>query len=169
MTLPPARDLRLYERRVFLRRVGIALINTLFQMDGRLFHQREDLLKRLRCPLVIEHIGKFLEPVPPHPGFQSLLRLADSGCWVKLSGAYMLSTAGPPYYPDNGVLAKALLRRAPEHLVWASNWPHPLPSRTVPPDDAVLLDVLFDWVPDEKIRNDILAANPARLYGFPVM
>ncbi len=113
MTLPPARDLRLYERRVFLRRVGIALINTLFQMDGRLFHQREDLLKRLRCPLVIEHIGKFLEPVPPHPGFQSLLRLADSGrCWVKLSGAYMLSTAGPPYYPDIGVLGPhQVLRR----------------------------------------------------------
>ncbi len=167
MTLPPARDLRLYERRVFLRRVGIALINTLFQMDGRLFHQREDLLKRLRCLLVIEHIGKFLEPVPPHPGFQSLLRLADSGrCWVKLSGAYMLSTAGPPYYPDIGVLAHTRCSGvAPEHLVWASNWPHPLPSRTVPPDDAVLLD----WVPDEKIRNDILAVNPARLYGFPVM
>ncbi len=122
MTLPPARDLRLYERRVFLRRVGIALINTLFQMDGRLFHQREDLLKRLRCLLVIEHIGKFLEPVPPHPGFQSLLRLADSGrCWVKLSGAYMLSTAGPPYYPDIGVLAHTRCSGvAPEHLVPAT-------------------------------------------------
>lgn len=140
-----------------------------FQMDGRLFHQREDLLKRLPCPLVIEHIGKFIEPVPPqHPGFQALLRLVDTGrCWVKLSGAYMLSAAGPPHYPDIGVLAKELVRRVPERLVWASNWPHPLPSRTGPPDDAVLLDVLLEWVPDEKIRNDILAVNPARLYGFP--
>ncbi len=141
-----------------------------FQMDGRLLHEREALLRRLPCPLVIEHIGKFLEPVPvQHPGFQALLRLVDAGrCWVKLSGAYMLSLAGPPYYPDIGVLAKALIQRAPERMVWASNWPHPLPSRTAPPDEAVLLDVLLDWAPDEAIRNRILATNPAQLYGFSV-
>lgn len=139
-----------------------------FQMDGRLLHEREALLKRLPCPLVIEHIGKFLEPVPPeHPGFQALLRIVDAGrCWVKLSGAYMLSRLGPPYYADVGVLAKALVRRVPERLVWASNWPHPLPSRTLPPDDEVLLDLLLDWVPDAEVRNDILAKNPAQLYGF---
>ena len=40
-----------------------------FQMDGRYFEERESLLKRLPGTLVIEHIGKFLEPVPPdHPG-----------------------------------------------------------------------------------------------------
>jgi len=140
-----------------------------FQMDGRLFHEREALLKRLQCPLVIEHVGKFLEPVAPdHPGFQALLRLVDRGhCWVKLSGAYMLSTAGPPHYPDIGALAKALVKSAPERLVWASNWPHPLPSRTAPPDDVMLLDLLLDWAPDPIIRNRILATNPARLYGFP--
>ncbi len=140
-----------------------------FQMDGRLFHEREELLKRLPCPLVIEHVGKFLEPVlPEHPGFQALLRIVDAGrCWVKLSGAYMLSRLGPPYYPDIGVLAKALIKCAPERMVWASNWPHPLPSRTVPPDDSVLLDLLLDWAPDEKIRTGILVTNPARLYGFP--
>lgn len=140
-----------------------------FQMDGRLFHEREALLKKVQCPLVIEHVGKFLEPVAPeHPGFRALLRLVDTGrCWVKLSGAYMLSTAGPPHYPDIGVLAKALVSHAPERLVWASNWPHPLPSRTAPPDDVTLLDLLLDWAPDTGIRNRILATNPARLYGFP--
>lgn len=140
-----------------------------FQMDGRFFHEREALLKRLQCPLVIEHVGKFLEPVAPdHPGFQALLRLVDTGrCWVKLSGAYMLSRQGPPHYPDIGVLAKALVRHAPERLLWASNWPHPLPSLTAPPDDVTLLDLLLDWVPDTIIRNRILATNPARLYGFP--
>ena len=64
------------------------------------------------------------------------------------------------------VLAKALVKRAPGRLVWASNWPHPLPGRATVPDDAVLLDVLLDWAPDEGIRNRILAANPAKLYGF---
>jgi D-galactarolactone isomerase len=139
-----------------------------FQMDGRYFEEREDLLKRLPCTLVIEHIGKFLEPVPPdHPGFQSLLRLVDTGrCWVKLSGAYMMSKSGPPLYADIGTLAKKLVKRAPERLVWASNWPHPLSRGGPMPDDAGLLDLMLDWVPDEKTRNRILAANPAKLYGF---
>lgn len=140
-----------------------------FQMDGRLLHEREDLLRAMPCPLVIEHIGKFLEPVPEsHPGFQSLLRLLDTGSvWVKLSGAYMLSHSGPPFYDDIGVLAKALVRQFPQRMVWASNWPHPLPSRTQPPDEATLLDVLLDWAPDAAIRQQILAGNPAALYGFP--
>jgi len=140
-----------------------------FQMDGRYFEERESLLKRLPGTLVIEHIGKFLEPVPPdHPGFRSLLRLLDGGrCWVKLSGAYMMSKSGPPLYSDIGALAKALVTHAPERLVWASNWPHPMSRGGVMPDDATLLDLLLDWAPDEKIRNRILSANPASLYGFP--
>ena len=139
-----------------------------FQMDGRDFEEREGLLKRLPCTLVIEHIGKFLEPVPPsHPGFRSLLRIVDTGrCWVKLSGAYMTSKSGPPLYSDVGALAKELVKRAPERLVWASNWPHPLSRGGPMPDDAVLLDLMLDWAPEEGIRNRILAANPAQLYGF---
>ena len=35
------------------------------------------------------------------------------------------------------------------------------------PDDAVLLDLLLDWAPEENSRNRILATNPAGLYGFP--
>ena len=121
-----------------------------------------------RCTLVIEHIGKFLDPVPPeHPGFQSLLKLVDNGrCWVKLSGAYMMSKSGPPLYADIGVLAKALVRYAPERLVWASNWPHPHAAERGNPQDVVLLDLMLDWAPEETIRNAILAANPATLYGF---
>ena len=140
-----------------------------FQMDGRDFAEREQLLKSLPCTLVIEHIGKFLEPVPlEHPGFESLLRLVDSGrCWVKLSGAYMTSKSGPPLYEDVGALAKELVRRAPERLVWASNWPHPLVRERKAPDDAVLLDLMLDWTRDEATRNRILADNPAELYGFP--
>ena len=139
-----------------------------FQMDGRDFEEREAMLRSLPCTVVIEHVGKFLEPVPPtHPGFQSLLRLVDTGrFWVKLSAAYMISKSGPPLYADIGVLAKELVRRAPERMVWASNWPHPLRFRKPELDEAVLLDLLLDWAPDEKTRNRILVDNPAKLYGF---
>jgi len=138
------------------------------QMDGRLLHERVDTLSRLPTTLVIDHVGKFLEPVEPdHPGFVALLRLVESGrCWVKLSAPYETSKAGPPFYLDVGKLAKVLVQTAPERLVWASNWPHPSVQDSNFPDDAVLLDTLLDWVSDDHTRRRILADNPAELYGF---
>jgi len=85
---------------------------------------------------------------------------------VKLTGAYILSRVGPPTYADRGALAKAYVALAPERLVWGSDWPHPSAKEADKPDDAVLLDLLLDWAPDEAVRNRILVENPARLYGF---
>jgi predicted TIM-barrel fold metal-dependent hydrolase len=52
-------------------------------------------------------------------------------------------------------------------MVWGSDWPHPNLSLAQKPDDAVLLDLLSDWAPDEAIRHRILVENPQTLYGFP--
>ncbi|MFQ5954762.1 MAG: amidohydrolase family protein [Kiloniellales bacterium] len=136
------------------------------QMDGRELHQREAVLRRLPGTLVVDHNGKFLEPVgTEHPGFRALLRLLDSGrCWVKVSAPYETSMEGPPAYGDVGALAKALIKAAPERMLWATNWPHPA-AQDNPPDDAVLLDLLLDWA-DEPTRRRILVDNPAELYGF---
>jgi D-galactarolactone isomerase len=138
------------------------------QMDGRQLHEKESLLKRLAGNLVIDHAGKFLEPVDiDHPGFQTLLRLLEGGrCWLKLSAPYETSRVGPPHYDDVGVLARALIKAAPERMLWASNWPHPSVDKEQRPDDAQLLDVLLDWCEDEAVRQRILVDNPAALYGF---
>ena len=71
---------------------------------------------------MIDHTGKFLEPVAPdHAAFKSLLRLLDTGrCWVKLSAPYETSKTGAPKYEDVGRLAKALVKHAPERMLWAS-------------------------------------------------
>ena len=138
------------------------------QMDGRDLQERLAQLKRLPGTLVIDHTGKFLEPVDiDHPGFRALLDLVQSGrVWVKLSAPYETSKAGPPHYMDVGGLAQALIKAAPERMVWASNWPHPS-AQAAPPDDAVLLDVLRHWSGDDALTRRILADNPAALYGFP--
>ncbi len=75
-----------------------------------------------------------------------------------------MSKAGPPDYADVGTLAKALVKAAPERILWASNWPHP--GAPAYPDDAGLLDLLLEWAPDEAIQHRILVTNPAKLYGF---
>ncbi|MFO1349580.1 MAG: amidohydrolase family protein [Gammaproteobacteria bacterium] len=138
------------------------------QMDGRHLPEREAVLKRLPTELVVDHIGRFFEPVTiEHPGFRTLVRLVEGGrCWVKLSMPYEASRSGPPHYDDIGVLAKVLIRAAPERMVWASNWPHPNVSQDNRPDDAVLLRALLAWARDEATAKRILVDNPARLYGF---
>ncbi len=136
------------------------------QLDGRLMPEREAQIARLPCPVVIDHVGKFLKPVPvDHPGVKSLLRLLDNGrTWLKLAAPYEVSLAGPPLYPDVGAIAKVAAKAAPERMLWASNWPHV--SVTDLPDDAMLLDLLLDWVPDERARALALVDNPAKVYGF---
>jgi D-galactarolactone isomerase len=140
--------------------------NVNLQIDGRTFPEREAQLRRVRGDLVVDHIGKFLEPVrTDHAAFRTLLKLLENGrTWVKLSAPYEVSKTGAPSYADVGDLAKALVKAAPDRMLWASNWPHP--GTTPKPDDANLLDLLLDWAPDEKTRHKILVDNPARLYGF---
>ncbi|MBV9360712.1 MAG: amidohydrolase family protein [Betaproteobacteria bacterium] len=138
------------------------------QLDGRELPKYEAQIKRLPGKFVIDHTGKFLEPVAPdHPAFRSLLNLVDTGrCWVKLSAPYETSKTGAPKYEDVGRLAKELVKHAPERMMWASNWPHPSARKPAPPDDVALLDLLADWAPDPKVQKKILADNPAELYGF---
>jgi len=138
------------------------------QLDGRELPKYEAQIKRLPGKFVIDHTGKFLEPVAPdHAAFKALLRLVDTGrCWVKLSAPYETSKTGAPKYEDVGRLAKALVEHAPERMLWATNWPHPSARKPSPPDDAALLDLLADWAPDARVQKRILADNPAELYGF---
>lgn len=138
------------------------------QLDGRDLPKYEAQIKKLPCKFVIDHVGKFLEPVPPqHEGFRSLLRLLETGrCWVKLSAPYEVSKTGAPKYEDVGRLAKALVKYSPERMLWASNWPHPAAHADQMPDDADLLDLLLDWAPDEATRKQILVDNPNELYKF---
>jgi D-galactarolactone isomerase len=51
-------------------------------------------------------------------------------------------------------------------MLWASNWPHPGHTDPKIRDDALLLDLLLEWAPDEAARKRILVDNPAALYGF---
>lgn len=148
-------------------RVAVFGWHIVFQIDGRDYADHETLLKRLAAPVIIDHVGKFLEPVPlDHPGIRAALRLLDTGrFYVKLAAPYETSKIGPPNYDDVGRLAKALAKAAPERTLWASNWPHPSGGAQTP-DDAWMLDMLLDWIPDEPARKQALVDNPARLYGF---
>ncbi len=138
------------------------------QFDGRAIGDYLAVLEALPGDYVIDHAGKFLEPVSVDaPEFKALLKLIDRGnCYVKISACYETSKVGPPGYADVGVLSKALIAHAPERMLYASNWPHVSLPIDRQPDDRGLLDLMLDWAPDEQVRRLIFVDNPARLYGF---
>lgn len=125
-----------------------------------------DTLASLPVPLVIDHLGRLPpEQGPDHPAFATIQRLLDGGnTWMKLSGAYLNTETGAPAYADASRIAKAIAALAPERMVWGSDWPHR--GQKSYPDDAALIDLLAEWVPDEATRNRILVDNPATLYRF---
>jgi predicted TIM-barrel fold metal-dependent hydrolase len=133
-------------------------------LDGRDLPDIAARLRALPVAVVVDHMGHMsVAHGLDHPGFRALLDLVGSGAWVKLSGAYRVTAAGPPY-ADVAPLARALIAANPERAVWGTDWPHPAHDGPMP-NDGDLLDGLLDWAPDEALRM-ILADNPARLYGF---
>jgi predicted TIM-barrel fold metal-dependent hydrolase len=126
-----------------------------------------DVLQRLPSPIVFDHLGRIPQPQGvDHPAFRVVADLVEKGrAWIKLSGAYYDSKSGPPAYADTTKVAQAYAKLAPERLVWGSDWPHP--TEKTKPDDALLFDLLIEWVPSEAARQRILRDNPATLYDFP--
>ncbi len=126
-----------------------------------------DLVLGLPGTVVIDHMARLPQPASTHHAALAIVkRLLDGGrAWVKLSGPYLDSRTGSPRYADVKPVARALIEHAPERMVWGSDWPHPTESGGKP-DDAVLLDLLQEWVDSEPARKRILVANPAELYGF---
>jgi predicted TIM-barrel fold metal-dependent hydrolase len=130
-----------------------------------------NLLNKLPSTIVFDHRGHIPQPEGiNHPAFKVICNLLDKGrTWVKLSGLYQDSKAGEPGYADTVKVGQAYVKRAPERMVWGTDWPHPseFSSRKPMPNDASMLDLLAEQVPDESIRTRILVTNPAILFGFP--
>jgi predicted TIM-barrel fold metal-dependent hydrolase len=123
-------------------------------------------LRRLRADFTVAHMGMYLaKDGVSQPGFQQLLDLLRRGegrCWVKLTGAYRISTA--PVFADAAPMAEALLAAAPDRLIWGSDYPHLSFADRV--SSIALFNLLGRWAPDAAIRNKILVDNPQQLYQF---
>lgn len=134
--------------------------------DAKDLPAHTSMLESMPCPYVIDHMGRVpvAEGLEQEP-FAALIELmADPRAWVKISGAERLTADGPPPYDDVVPFARALIDTAPERILWGTDWPHPNVRHM--PDDGDLVDLLSLFAPDEALRNQILVANPERLYDF---
>ncbi|MCM2130261.1 amidohydrolase family protein [Larsenimonas rhizosphaerae] len=139
----------------------------MIQFNGQSLMTYLPVLEQLKGPFIIDHLGKFMDPVAADDArIDALARLMDRGdVWFKLCAPYESSLTGGPDFEDVGAVARRMIHHAPERVIWGSNWPHVGVPRTHYPDDVDLLDVLMRWAsPAEQQR--ILVDNPAELYGF---
>ncbi len=116
--------------------------------------------------IVLDHFGTLDAAAGlDAPGFTAILELLDTGrVWVKLSNP-AIATSEPFPYPTMTKFARALVAHAPERLVWATNWPHVVTTPEAMPNDGDLVDLLAEWIPDQRQRQLILVDNPNTLYG----
>lgn len=149
------------------RRIRSLGWHLMVQFNGRHLDDYRDELRRIEGDYIIDHIGKFMDPVPADdPRVDELLRLLDRGnAWFKICAGYEASLEGGPHYADVGAIARRVIEHAPERILWGSNWPHVGVPRSQYPDDAEQLDVLVEWASPD-VRHKILVDNPAALYGF---
>jgi len=139
------------------------------QFDGRDMVQHVPDLEKIQGDYVIDHTGKFLEPVNvDSPAFKALLKLVDRGnCYVKIAGRYETSITGYPSYEEVGALSKAIIQHTPDRIIWGSNFPHNMSNCAENyPDDVHLLDLVNEWAGSDMNRQKMCVDNPVKLYGF---
>lgn len=135
------------------------------QLNGHELAERHEELLALPCPLVIDHVGRFMGPVEPDTSaFGALLSLVDGGAHVKLSAPYESAADDTHSYELVGRCIDALVAHASDRLLWASNWPHP--GQATPPNFDDLARLRDRWLPDPALREQVLVTNPAALYNF---
>jgi len=137
-------------------------------VDPNVLVQHADWFRGLDLISVVDHFARIQTADGiDQPAFKLLLELMERpNYWVKISGADQRTNVPYPY-ADVVPFAHALIAKAPDRVLWGTNWPHSnmfVYGRT--PNDGLLLDLMLDFAPDESIRNRILVDNPARLFGF---
>lgn len=115
-------------------------------------------------PWVIDHMGMFdSEAGPRQQAFQTLLSLTATGnTWVKLT-PLRVTRRGWLDCEDVRPFHDALLARAPEQLLWGSDWPYIRLDADLP-DVGRQIDLFDAWTPDAELRQRILVDNPAALF-----
>jgi predicted TIM-barrel fold metal-dependent hydrolase len=135
-------------------------------------------VRQARVPVVFDHMaGAKATGSADDPRFQLLLDLLAAGrCWVKLSGADIVTWENRDF-SGASPFAQALIAANSRQLVWGTDWPHLVhhasglgdaapPAGYRPVDEEALFASLRGWAGDEATARAILVDNPARLYRF---
>ena len=139
--------------------------NMQLHMSAKQLEENADVIRRLDCRIVIDHMGR-LDPRlgVEDSAYHFLCEMLDKGnTWVKLCGPYLNTVTGKPWN-DATKTAVQIAEFAPERVVWGTDFPHV--TEKVKPREEELAELLPIWFPSERARQLALVTNPEELYGF---
>ena len=129
------------------------------------------------CTVVVDHMGRpdVGKPVDG-PEFGLFVRFMHEHArvWSKVSCPERLSLAGPRAlaheladgqapYRDVIPFARRMVETFPDRVLWGTDWPHPNLKDHMP-DDGLLVDFIPCIAVTPELRQQLLVANPMRLY-----
>jgi predicted TIM-barrel fold metal-dependent hydrolase len=157
-------DMRVFQRT--LERIAPMGWHLVLHLDAADIVELAPLLRGLTLPFIIDHMGRVKADAGlDQPPFRALLELTKlDACWIKVCGAERVSSKGPPF-ADAVPFARALVKAAPDRVLWGTDWPHPNIARHMP-NDGDLVDLVPLIAPDAAAQHLLLVTNPARLYDF---
>ena len=138
------------------------------QIDDETILETADMIRAATLPTIIDTMGHIdARKGLDQPALATLLELIGGpSTFVKLHGANRFLAWGVPYEQIVAV-ARAMVARAPHHILWGTDWPHSeVFEPNEMPNDGDLIDMLLDYAPDAAIRKKILVDNPKTLFDF---
>jgi predicted TIM-barrel fold metal-dependent hydrolase len=139
-----------------------------FYPHGADIGEFSERLLALPNTIVLDHFASVkAERGVEQPAMRTLFRMLDTGrVWIKLSGPMRCMSGDFPYAAVTPI-ARALVKYAPQRLVWGTDWPHVNMDGRGMPNDGDLVDLVPEWIESDADRRAILVDNPCALYGFP--
>ena len=154
-----------------MEKLGWSLV---LHVEADHFVDNEGFIRTIPIPTVIDHLARSKSPAGlDQPAFRLLLDLLkEDRFWTKISSVNKLSErkdarprSGLPF-ADVIPLGQAVIDRAPDRVIWGTDWPHGNifePGRT--PNDGDLFDLIAKMAGDAATLKKILVDNPTRMFS----
>jgi 2-pyrone-4,6-dicarboxylate lactonase len=139
-----------------------------FHIESEFLLHNAEFIRSVPVPVVIDHFANVRSRTGADgTACRILLDLvAEKHVFIKISGADRLMSRGARY-DEIVALAHELIARAPDRMIWGTDWPHSnIYQHGTIPNDGDLMSMMFDFAPDEAVRRRILVDNPAGLFDF---
>lgn len=132
-----------------------------------------DFFSAIDVDVVVDHMGRpDVTKDVNGPEFELFLRFMreNPNVWTKVSCPERLTVTGPRAldgeqnaYVDVVPFARRVVEEFPDRVLWGTDWPHPNLKDHMP-DDGLLVDYIPHIAPTPELQQQLLVANPRRLY-----
>jgi predicted TIM-barrel fold metal-dependent hydrolase len=129
-----------------------------------------DVLKSVRdIPMVIDHLGHVdLSKGLDQPVCRWILDILKRDNWWMMASNGNRDSKMEAGWDDAIPVGRAYIEAAPDRIIWATDWPHPMWTKRMM-NDAEEVELLYRYVDnDAALLQKILVDNPVRLHGFEV-